>query len=506
MINSFIATIFIPGILSTGLVLATSLPKPADIILNGVFRGEDKGIYRELPFEVPAGIEKIDFDIIWQGRETGTILVTDLYDPERMRGWGGGIKPHFVVAEGFASPSYLSGPIPAGTWHLGMAVASIRAGNVSPYTVRIRFERGAVAQVVTDTPVRDTPGWYRGDLHTHTAHSDGACRSLSGAAVPCPLFLTLEAARAASLDFIVVTDHNVSSQVAELPELSRYFDTVLAIPGREITTDVGHFNLLGVVTPVDFRIGPGYSTSINDVFAKAKPTGAIISINHPEIPTGEDCLGCGWSASQTDFAMVDTIEVANGGIAAEKNGFDDGPGSGVAFWEKLLDKGYRLIGVGGSDNHDAVDGKAGSSPVGAQSPVGTPATVVFSANLSQPAILAGIRSGRVFVDLEGSHPGRLLDMQASTENGTTALMGQTLQRPKTHVPIVVRVQVAGAGGCVAGLIIGGSRLPPVSADIGGPNASLTFRVPTTVETKWIRADVRNRDGRRVMIGNPIFLR
>lgn len=38
--------------------------------------------------------------------------------------------------------------------------------------------------------------------------------------------------------------------------------------------------------------------------------------------------------------------------------------------------------IGGSDNHDAIDGNAKTSPVGAQAPVGTPATVVYASDLS----------------------------------------------------------------------------------------------------------------------------
>jgi hypothetical protein len=494
------------GIVSAASAMAQSGPPAADIVLQGVLHPADKGSYRELPFTVPAGVEKIDVDIRWEGREQGTILVTGLYDPQRLRGWGGGIKPHFVVADAFASPSFLPGPIPSGIWRLTLAVASIRPGIVSPFSARIRFSRGAAAQVVTDTPVRPGAGWYRGDLHTHTGQSDAACRSRSGAAIPCPLFLTLQAAVAHGLDFVVITDHNASSQVAELPELAPYFDSLLIIPGREMTTAVGHFNLLGIVAPIDFRMGPGYAGSINDIFASARPTGALISINHPEIPTGEDCLGCGWSAPGTDFAMVDTIEVANGGIAADKHGFDDGPGSGTAYWETLLDRGYRLIGVGGSDNHDAVDGKAGTSPVGAQSPVGTPATVVFSTNLSQPAILAGIRSGRVFIDLEGASPARLLDMWASTKAGVTAVMGETLHRFGGKMVVDAHVRVAGASGCTASLIVGGSRLPAASRTITKADEILDLHVPLAAATRWFRVDVRDSAGRRVMIGNPIFVR
>src|SRR5258708_32546144 len=38
----------------------------------------------------------------------------------------------------------------------------------------------------------------------NTAHSDGSCTSLAGAKVPCPVFVTLEAAAHRGLDFVAV--------------------------------------------------------------------------------------------------------------------------------------------------------------------------------------------------------------------------------------------------------------------------------------------------------------
>lgn len=482
----------------------SSAAQEPDVVLRGVLHGQDNHSYRELPFTVPAGVGKITVDVSWEGRERGTILVLGLYDPERMRGWGGGIKPHFVVAEAFASPSYLPGPIRSGIWRLSLAVASIRPGETSPYTVRITYARGAEAQVITAEPVRAGPGWYRGDLHTHTGHSDAACRSLTGKSTPCPLFLTLKAAADHGLDFIVVTDHNVTSHIADMGELAPYFDTLLLIPGREMTTSSGHYNLLGVTDFVEFRLGSPATPTINAMFDASKATGALISINHPESPTGEDCLGCGWSAPNTDYDRVQSVEVANGGRAAERGGFENGAGSGVSFWEALLNRGHHLTGVGGSDNHDAVDGRRGSSPVGAQSPVGLPATVVYAEDLSQPSILKGIRSGRVFIDLEGSHPGRVLDLSARA-GSASAVMGGTLARAKAQ-PIHAQLHVAGAVGARVELIVDGRKLPIVQDPVvHSQDQTLDFTLPAGVDVSWFRTDVRSAQGRRILIGNPVYV-
>ena len=99
-----------------------------------------------------------------------------------------------------------------------------------------------------------TPAWFRGDLHMHTAHSDGQCPSQTGKMVPCPLFFTADAAARRGLDFIAITDHNASSQYDAMRELQPYFDKVLLIPGREITTFQGHINFLGSTDFIDFRL------------------------------------------------------------------------------------------------------------------------------------------------------------------------------------------------------------------------------------------------------------
>lgn len=481
-------------------------PPLADVVISGALHDSDRGSYRELPFAVPAGVTKLTIDVDGADPAKGAYLVLGVYDPQRERGWGGAIKPHITLAETFATGSYLPGPLVPGMWKLSLAVAFLRPGSTAPYKVTVHFDRGAAAQTLSAAPVKAAQGWYRGDFHTHTGHSDGVCRSEpSRNAVPCPVYFTLKAAQAHKLDFVAVTDHNVRSQVAELATLAPYFDDLLVIPGREMTTQYGHFNFIGITDFVDYRLGPVGMPTINAMFDAARPSGALVSINHPEIPTGENCLGCGWSAPDTDYARVGAIEVANGGIAADHGGaFDDGAGSGTAWWEALLNRGFHLTGIGGSDNHDAIDGHAGTSPVGAQSPVGTPATVVQATELSQPAILAGVRAGRVFIDLEGAHPGRLLDLSAHTAHGPVVAMGGTLHR-RAGETIQGMVLVQGAPGTSVDLIVDGRHvaaegLPVISAD-----ASVPFTIPARDTAHWIRADIRARDGKRILIGNPIYV-
>ena len=58
---------------------------------------------------------------------------------------------------------------------------------------------------------------------------------------------------------------------------------------------------------------------------------------------------------------------------------------------------------------------------------GTPTTVVHAAELTQAAILDGIRAGHVFVDVAGSGSG-MLDVRAS-HGAKEAMMGDSLAAP-----------------------------------------------------------------------------
>ena len=135
----------------------------------------------------------------------------------------------------------------------------------------------------------------------------------------------------------------------------------------------------------------------NALLRNVEHSGGILSINHPVRPSGEQCMGCGWTAPGiVDYGRVQAVEVVNGPDA-------DTPYSGIEFWEHLLDRGYHLTAIGGSDNHNAL------LPPGTASAIGTPTTVIYAETLSQAGIVAGIRRGRVFIDVAGTRD-RALDI------------------------------------------------------------------------------------------------
>jgi hypothetical protein len=478
-------------------VAAAPAPAPlADIVLTGVLTRGDHQTYRDAPFDVPPGVARISVSFRYTGKAEHATIDVGLFDPERFRGWSGGNKAAFTLSATDATPSYLPGPIRAGRWRLVLGAPNIRTGPTAAYTAVVHFARaGEPPEVSTfsDHPLKAGPAWYRGDLHMHTAHSDGTCASQGGAMVPCPVFRTLEAAAARGLDFVAVTDHNTVSQDQDLRELQPYFDRLLLIPGMEVTTFHGHANVFGLTDLVDFR---RTGTDLNAALAAVAAAGGVVAINHPALPSGETCLGCGWTYPNTDFRRIQAVEVINGGAVAVAGGLADSPLSGMAFWQARLNAGDRLTAIGGSDNH------APATDLARPGSVGSPTTVVWADDLSERAVLAAIRAGHVFIDVEASGD-RVLELTTDA-GGARAIMGDAIVAP---AGAALRFTVHGLHlrGDRWSMIEDGHALAKLSGDFVGDNAQAGFSLASDGARHWVRVEVRSPQGRLLVICNPIYL-
>jgi hypothetical protein len=488
----FIATIFSVAILlcaSAGYAQQT----PPDLVLHRTVSYADRQTYIELPFDVPEGITRVTIESSYTERDKHTTIDLGLFDGERFRGWSGGNKASFTLSETEATPSYLPGPIRPGRWKLILGVPNVRDGVRSEYTANIYFARATDTPAVStfsQTPLRTSLAWYRGDLHMHDAHSDGSCMSQTGRKVPCPLYRTVEGAARRGLDFIAISDHNTISHYDAMRELQPYFDNLLLIPAREITTFQGHANVYGTTEFIDFRLTSPYVPDINQLLKQVADLHGIFSINHPGLPSGESCMGCGWTIRNTDFSRVTAIEVVNGDLR-------EGPGSGIPLWQEQLNKGFRLTGLGGSDNHDA-----DLSP-DARSAVGRPTTVIHAQSLSERAILDAIREGHVFVDVEGTKD-RILEFEAKT--GTSmAAMGDAIKAPAEQ-QVHFEVRMIALPGASPEIIRDGQSVAlvdkSVSSKIGDTRA---FDYVSDGNRHWFRVNVRSADGSLLIVGNPIYV-
>jgi hypothetical protein len=466
-------------------------PSRPQVTLKGTVTYAQNHTFIDLPFDVPQGVHRLTVDIRYTDREKQTVLNTEISDPHGFRGTSGSNKNHFTIGESDATPSFLPGAILAGKWKLTFTVSNIRPNMASTYQADIYFDRPIDDVAFVDHPLNAKPGWYRGDLHMHTAHSDGTCTSQSGQDVPCPVVFTAEAAAKRGLDFISISDHNATSQYDELRELQPYFDRLLFIPGREITTMAGHTNLFGTMRYLDYHVGNTDTPDINALARKARELGGILSINHADSPGGEICRGCRWEPDPAvDMHLIAAVELINGG---------DGEGffPSYEFWKKQLAQGYRPTVIGGSDNHRS------DWPLEKPGSVGSPTTVVHASELSVPAILDGIRAGHVFIDLSGS-PDRLLDVQAISSHGKAA-MGDVLTSEAGDV-VHLTIHVEHCSENRVTILLDGQTPIPVDPEIVlEPSETLSTEWKSDGKRHWIIAEVRDHTGALYLLGNPIYI-
>ena len=359
--------------------LLTLAPTPAPqlqtaVVLNGHFT-PGGARYQYLPFEVSAGAESVTITYKYSGDDGSSVIDLGLFEPGPVtlgtpgfRGYSGGSQRTITVGRNRASPGYTTGAPPAGTWHVMLGMYKVAPAGVD---VEITITEAKddpqpplapVGSAAPQSQPRATESrWFSGALHLHTLHSDGAVTPLALA----------EAARAAGVDFIVVTDHNNTAHQREpMPS------SPLHIVGEEVTTPAGHASVWGLANGawIDFRVlpsDPGAAGAINGFVAAAHQTGALFAINHP----ADNCAGCSWEQIVPDG--IDAVEIWQN----EKAPRD----AGVAFWDRLLRAGRHVTAVGVSDWHRP------------PARIDMAAVRVQAAGLTEPAILDGIRRGHVMV-------------------------------------------------------------------------------------------------------------
>lgn len=448
------------------------------------------GDYLYVPFDLPQPARRLDVQYLYSAaihsdeREGGNVIDIGLFDPRGaefpgglgFRGWSGSARREFTITPTTATPGYLPGPLPAGRYQICLGLYRIWEDGAD-YEIEIRAELDPQALA----PSRESIGahqsrshrlgshrlaataWLRGDLQSHTEHSDarGSVEQL--------------VARASDLglDFLAVTDHNTVSHHPRLQALSGP-DLVL-IPGHEVTTYYGHMNVWGTSRWCDFRCRT--DDDMAAVIDLAHRNAGVCSINHPK----ED--GPAW---QYDVSLpVDAVEVWQGP-------WPHGNGESLAFWEALLTAGRRVPAVGGSDYHCPAQEETGFLRLG------QPTTWVKAAGRSVEAILDAICAGRV--SISATPDGPRLDIRATI--GTTAAEMGSVLRPREselHRPsdnsVLVEVEVEGGAGWTLHIIADGGVVH--EAPIEEPSAKVQAEV--TAEC-YLRAELVG-DARRELLPN-----
>ena len=461
-------------------------------VLKGTMERKNFQTYVEVPFTVPQNAKRLSVSFTYDRKDRTTIDL-GVEDPYTVRGWSGGTRSFFTISDHDASPGYLVGNLPAGEWKLLLGVPNIRENVKANYEAKIYIDTDYKITEFADKPIRTEAGWYRGDLHMHSGNSDGKCKNQSGEDTPCPVFKVVEAAVNKSLDFIALTDHNANSQSEGLRELQPYFNHILLVPGREVTTFYGHSNIFGITDFVDFRtLKPSYSESKKwmDVVNKA---GGVVSINHAGVPSGEDCMGCGWQINDIPKNVVSTVEILNGGGL---NHTVEGKVQGWDLWHKMLNEGQHITAIGGSDDHHAAE------LVNKKDQIGSPTTVIFMKELSVKALIDGLKSGKVFLDVEGTKD-RFINISAQNKTNK-AEMGSVLKaKPGENIKITAEVKGAANGKIV--FVVNGVEAKDITKNITDNNSSVEINYKTDKLNHNIYAKVYDDKNNLILVSNPVYL-
>lgn len=197
---------------------------------------------------------------------------------------------------------------------------------------------------------------FRADLHVHTDASPDGRASLEE---------TVMAAKAAGLDAVAITDHDLCTEVpAEL-------GGVLLIPGCEVSTRAGHITGLFLKRPLQLEKLPEPEQAVREIRA----AGGLAVLAHPYQRPG---------AEPEKFRFpLDGMEAANARACFKVRD------ANTRAARLARERG--LACVGGSDAHDAAE-------------VGNAYTVLEAAELSLDALREALAAGRSTAVLRRNTP------------------------------------------------------------------------------------------------------
>ena len=180
--------------------------------------------------------------------------------------------------------------------------------------------------------------WYKGNTHTHTLNSDGD-------STPDEVTTWY---RAHGYQFLVLSDHNVLTNVDGLNAVHGASDQFLVIKGEEVTDRLGdkpiHINGLDVSRLVE----PQHGSSVLDVVQRTvdaiRKADGIPHINHPNF---------GWAITADDLKAVRNdklFEIYNGHHQVNNAGGGGVPGM-EEVWDRILSSGQLIFGLADDDAH-----------------------------------------------------------------------------------------------------------------------------------------------------------
>jgi hypothetical protein len=438
------------------------------------------------PFTVPTNGGPIDIRLHYTPAEVygiSNLITLTVFDPHGFRGAGhrGGADHRVHIAVNSATPGYLPGSCSAGTWTVQIDTHMIMPGEDVHYELDIDIgenARGEIENLAASRTRRKDPlrgaGWYRGDLHSHTYHSDADERSVAE---------LIQTARDARLDFIFLTDHNTTAGLVEMDAWAG--EDLLTAGGLELTTFWGHALCLGTREWVDWRVRPGtgeMARLANNIYARDQ----VLIIAHPQSVGEPTCTGCTWRFGDMMPGTARCVEIWNGPWGCDSNNEQ-----ALALWYDWLNQGLHLVGTAGSDTHGNQDyaGYADYADYAAHPGF----NVVYAENLSESAILKALRAGHLYLST-----GPQVGLQARNADGEQWMMGDTIAPPVT---LTVRWAECPSDAQVR--VIANGRL--LTQQPAGPRGEYAWDMAPD-QSDWVLVEIRGTNGEMLAITNPMFMK
>jgi hypothetical protein len=272
---------------------------------------------------------------------------------------------------------------------------------LQPGTYTVHVTRGPEYSAFRATPVvatgettrlvatlaREVPmnGWVSVDTHVHTYELSG-----HGDATVDERVLTLAGE---GVDVAIATEHNRHADYTAAAAAMGVDRHVTVIPGNEVTTPKGHFNVFPVA--LDARPPNAKVEHWPDLMRaiRSTPAVAVVVLNHPHdlhsgfAPFADEQLHPVTGRNRRGFEFTfDAMEIVNSG-AMRSDWMEP-----VRSWFALLNRGLRVTGVGSSDAHDVTRFVVGQGRTYVRASSGP-------SRLDTTSVVASLRAGRAVVSL-----------------------------------------------------------------------------------------------------------
>ena len=128
---------------------------------------------------------------------------------------------------------------------------------------------------------------------------------------------------------------------------------MLILPGVEITTKIGHCNLIGIDKMperlpeiMEYADTPEVKEYLYEILREAKKREWIISINHPFLTIWK------WKYGEVGLDDITCLEIINDPTYTDARESND---RAIRYLDFLWEDGHRIWGIGGSDSHNLIE-------------------------------------------------------------------------------------------------------------------------------------------------------